>query len=233
MIEVVPNTVDSAFIYLHTRCSTGDEIGPFLDELRTELPHTYIWAGDGPIEGSEQDPLMGQAISYGTSAQRYWFVFPLHGTGVKDFNDAIEPMGAVLMSCGGYLNAFVDQLTARFQIPTTRVVLCGHQHGSCVALAAAMMRRTDPFALTVLFDPWPLETLYLAHEQRLPDTKVVCIDNLWVREREKQRGAQEPLYNVFRRYGIHADEVTLPLGSGKPDASMFREAVHQMKMILG
>jgi hypothetical protein len=112
------------------------------------------------------------------------------------------------------------------------VVLCGHQHGSCVVLAAAMMRRKDPFALTVLFDPWPLETLYLQHEQKLPRTKVVCIDNLWVRERERQRGANEELYKVFRRYGMNAEGATPTQGSGKPDAYMFREAIRQINTAL-
>jgi hypothetical protein len=49
MIEIVPNAVDSVLLYFHTRQSTGDEIAPFLDELRAELPNTYIWAGDGNI----------------------------------------------------------------------------------------------------------------------------------------------------------------------------------------
>ena len=30
MIEIIPNAVDAAFIYFHTRQSTGDEIAPFL-----------------------------------------------------------------------------------------------------------------------------------------------------------------------------------------------------------
>jgi hypothetical protein len=121
----------------------------------------------------------------------------------------------------------------RFQITASRVVLCGHQHGACVALATAMMRRADPFALTMLFDPWPLETLYLQHEQPLPATKVVCIDNLWVRERERQRGADTPLYQVFRQYGIDAEGITLANGQGKPDEHMFREVAQKMKSVLG
>jgi hypothetical protein len=32
------------------------------------------------------------------------------------------------------------------------------------------------------------------------------------------------LYKVFQRYGINAEGVTLPEGSAKPDALMFREA---------
>jgi hypothetical protein len=95
-----------------------------------------------------------------------------------------------------------------------------------------MMRRATPFALTVLFDPWPLETLYLKHEQELPATKVVCIDNLWVREREKQRGAETELYKVFQRHGINAEGITLPQGQGKPDEYMFREAIRQIKVVL-
>jgi hypothetical protein len=94
------------------------------------------------------------------------------------------------------------------------------------------MRRANPFALTVLFDPWPLETLYLRHEHNLPATKVVCIDNLWVRAREQQRGAETALYKVFQQYGIRAEGITLTEGQGKPDAYMFREAIRQSKIIL-
>jgi len=233
MIEIIPDVVDTAFLYFHTRCSSGDEIAPFVDEIRKGLPNTYIWAGDGCIEGESQDPIMGQAVSYATSSRRFWFVFPMRGSGKEDFATATEAVGAILTTSGGYINAWVDQVIARFHITASRVVLCGHQHGSCVALAAAMMRRENPFALTVLFDPWPLETLYLQREQKLPQTKVVCVDNLWVREREKQRGADTELYQLFRQYGMNAEGVTLPEGGGIPDAFMFREAVRQIKMVMG
>ncbi|HPH98517.1 MAG TPA: hypothetical protein PKW33_21050 [Anaerolineaceae bacterium] len=232
MIEIVPNNVDSAFLYFHTRSSSGDEIAPFLDAIQQGLPNTYIWAGDGPIEGKYDDPIMGNTVSYGTTQQRYWFVFPMQTSGVKDFAAAVEAMGSVLVTCGGYANLVADQAAARFHIPTSRVVLCGHQHGACVALAAAMMRRTNPYTLVTLFDPWPLETLYLQHEKNLPQTQVICIDNRWVRERELQRGNKLELYKVFRGYGINADGIILPEGQGKPDAHMFREAVRQMKRVL-
>ena len=156
MIEITPDRVDSAFLYFHTRCSTGDEIAPFVDHLREELPDTYLWAGDGPIEGRYDDPIMGKSVSYGTSPQRFWFVFPMHSSTPEAFAAAAEAMGAVLATCGGYANTIADQVMARFQIAASRVVLCGHQHGACVALAAAMLRRAQPYALTVLFDPWPL-----------------------------------------------------------------------------
>lgn len=233
MVEIIPQVIDTAFFYFHTRCSTGDEIAPFVDDIQKALPTTYIWAGDGCIDGQADDPVMGKTVRYGTSSQRYWFVFPMHSSTPEGFAAATEAMGAVLATSGGYVNDFVEQVLARFQLPASRVVLCGHQHGACVALAATMLRRVQPFALAVLFDPWPLETLYLQHEQELPATKVVCIDNQWVRERERQRGATTELYQVFRGYGIRAEGITLSEGQGKPDGPMFREAIRQIKLALG
>ncbi len=198
MIEIIPGGVDSAFFYFHTRCSNGDELAPLVEEIRRELPRTYLWAGDGCIEGQMDDPLIGRAVSYGTTSQRYWFVFPMQESTPEAFAAATEAMGAVLATSGGYANALVDQVMARYQIPASRVVLCGHQHGACVALAAAMMRRQTPFSLTVLFDPWPLETLYLQRERDLPQTRVVCVDNRWVRERERQRGLSGRCIRCFK-----------------------------------
>ena len=232
MVEIVPNMVDSAFLYFHTRSSTGDEIAPFVDEIRAGLPTTYIWAGDGGIDGRMDDPVMGGTVSYASGSERYWFVFPMQATTPEMFAAKSEAMGAVLMTCGGYVNTFVDQVKAHFHLSASRVILCGHQHGSCVALAAAMMRREDPFLLTVVFDPWPLETLYYQYEDRFPQGKVVCIDNQWVRERERQRGTEKPVYQVFQSYGINAEGVTLNDGEGKPDVIMFREAIRQVRMAL-
>ncbi len=233
MIEIIPNSVDSAFLYFHTRCSSGDEITPFVDEIRAGLPNAYIWAGDGPVEGKMDDPVMGKAVSYGSSSQRFWFVFPMQESTGEAFTAATEAMGAVLVTSGGYVNRIADQVMARFHIPAARVVLSGHQHGACVALAAAMMRRADPFSLAVVFDPWPLETLYFQHEHALPQTKVICIDNQWVKERDRQRGIDSAMHQVFQRYGMNAEGVTLAEGEGKPDVHMFREAVRQIKVALG
>ncbi len=233
MIEIIPEKIDSAFLYFHTRRSCGDEMAAFLPDLRRELPSTYLWAGDGPIEGKTDDPIMRGAVNHGTSSERYWFVFPMQTSTAEAFQAASEAMGAVLATAGGYANALADQIMARFQLPAERVVLCGHQHGACVALAAAMMRRDDPFKLTILFDPWLLETLYLKNEEDLPQTKVLCIDNLWVRERERQRGAEKPLFQAFQQYGMNAEGITLTEGEGKPDGFMFREAVQQIKAALG
>jgi hypothetical protein len=59
MIEIIPNVVESAFTYFHKRHSSGDEITPFVDMISNGMPDTYIWAGNGPIEGQDkQDEYM-------------------------------------------------------------------------------------------------------------------------------------------------------------------------------
>jgi hypothetical protein len=133
MIESIPGTVDSAFLYFHTGRSTGDELAPLLPELRQALPNTYLWAGDGPVEGRSDDPIIGRATSYGTSRERFWFVFPMQSSTKAAFEYAAQAMGAVLLTCGGYVNRLVDRVMERFHLPASRVVLCGHQHGACAA----------------------------------------------------------------------------------------------------
>ena len=65
MIEIIPDIVDTAFFYFHTRRSSGDEIAPFVEEFRQELPHTFIWAGDGCIEGRLDGPLPSPGLARG------------------------------------------------------------------------------------------------------------------------------------------------------------------------
>jgi len=233
MIEIVPHNVHSALMYFHSAHENGSQIAPFLPLLQKELPDTYIWAGDGCIDGN-RDPVMGKAVSYGFSDQRYWFVFPMQDSWENDFAAAVEPMGAVLTTCGGYVNALADQVMARFNISASRVVLCGLQHGACVALAAAMMRRADPFKLAVLFDPWPWEAYYFQSEHDLPATRVVCIDNPGIRERERLKGVELPVYRLLKGYGILAEGITVETGDSAPDAFMIREAIQQiLKTLLG
>lgn len=93
MIDNIPNTADSALLYFHTRWSSGDEISPFVDEMRAGLPNTYLWAGDGNIDGSTDDPVRGKAVSYGSSSQRYWLVFPIQESTTEAFVAATEAMG--------------------------------------------------------------------------------------------------------------------------------------------
>jgi len=84
----------SDFLYFHTRCSSGDEIALFVEEMRKELPNMYIWARDGCIEGQSDDPLMGNAVSYGMSLQRNWFVFPMQSSTTEGFVAATEAITA-------------------------------------------------------------------------------------------------------------------------------------------
>jgi hypothetical protein len=100
MIEIIPEVVNSAFLYFHTRCSSGDEIAPFVDEIREALPNTYIWAGDGCIEGQTDDPIMGKAVSSGVSAQRYWFIFPMQSSTVEGFVKATEAIQQIKLAFG-------------------------------------------------------------------------------------------------------------------------------------
>jgi len=109
MIEIIPDVVDTAFLYFHTRNSSGDEIAPFVNEIRKELPKTYIWAGDGCIEGKYDDPVMGKEVNYGGNSQHFWFVFPMQSSTKESFIAATEAVGAVLATCGGYVNALVER----------------------------------------------------------------------------------------------------------------------------
>ncbi len=181
MIEHIPEQVNAAFLYFHSAGTSSDEFAPFLPHLVEQLPNTYIWAGDGVIGRS---PLMHQGSHYANDTKRYWFTFPMQdASSPESFAANTEAMGAVLTCAGCYVNALTDQVMARFQLPAERVVLSGFQHGSCVALAAAMVRRDDPYTLAIIFEPYILEGYYLKDEQSLPATTVVCIDNQHIRQR--------------------------------------------------
>jgi hypothetical protein len=85
----------------------------------------------------------------------------------------------------------------------------------------------------LVFDPWPLETLYFQQEHKLPQTKVVCIDNRWVRERERQRGADIAVYQMFQGYGMNAEGITLTQGEGKPEETVFVKRFSQQSWLWG
>jgi predicted esterase len=228
MIEHVPEKVENALIYFHTAGCNGDEIVPFIKELKRELPTTYIWSADGYIGGSSQ---MGKDLVYGGNDGRYWFTFPMQDSAsAESYRANIEAMGAVLACCGAYINAFIDGIIRRFDLSAKAVVLCGHQHGSCAALAAAMVRKRDPYQTVILFDPYPLETYYLKEERDLPLTKVVCVDTVGLRERNK-KWLDEEVDRLFQCYGMNTETVTLTEGGGTVDAAMFREAIKYVKEV--
>ena len=149
MIEQISEQVNNAFLYFHSAGKSSDEIKPFIPELLESLPNTYIWAGDGVISGS---PLMRQGLHYGNDTKRYWFTFPMQdASSPESFASNIEAMGATLTCGGAYVNALVDQIMTRFQIMAKNVILCGFQHGSCIALAASMIRINLPSYSSLIF----------------------------------------------------------------------------------
>lgn len=228
MIEHVPQQVETAFLYFHSAGVTSDELKPFLPQLIESLPNTYIWAGDGVIGGA---PLMRQGLHYAHDPKRYWFTFPMQdASSPESFASHVEAMGAALSCAGAYVNALVDQIMARFQFPASKVVLAGFQHGSCVALAASMMRKNDPHAACILFEPYILESYYLKTEAPLPGTIVVCIDNQHIRQRT-WNWIHIETDKVFQSYGMNVQAITVEAGGDHLDAAMMEEAIQIMKQL--
>jgi hypothetical protein len=228
MIEYVPQQVDNALLYFHSAGVTSEEIRPFLTQLVDGLPNTYLWAGDGVISGT---PLMRQGLHYGNDSRRYWFSFPMQdASSPASFAANIEAMGAALACAGAYVNQTADMVMARFGIPARRVALCGFQHGSCVALAAAMQRTADPYAVALLFEPYVLESYYLQYEQAKPETTVVCIDNQHIRQRTL-KWINVETDRVFASYGIHVRGITVDGGGDPLDSVMVAEAVKIIRAI--
>jgi hypothetical protein len=234
MIEHIPEQIDAALLYFHSAGTTSNEIAPFLPLLIEHLPNTYIWAGDGVIGGS---PLMGQGTHYvqddkTQDAKRYWFTFPMQdASSPESFAANSEAMGAVLTCAAAYVNAMVDSIMARFQLPASRIVLSGFQHGSCVALAAAMARIYDPYALTVLIEPYILEGYYLEDVHLLPATTVACIDNEHIRSRTLN-WLQADTVEAFRAYGMNVRHFTVDEGNDALDAQLISEAARIMRRCL-
>jgi hypothetical protein len=228
MIEHAPQHVSQAFLYFHSAGKSSAEFNPFLPQMIEALPNTYIWAGDGVISGS---PLMRQGLHYGGEARRYWFTFPMQdASSPESFATHVEAVGATLSCCGAYINAMADNVINRFHLSARQVVLCGFQHGSCAALAAAMMRIHDPYATTVLFEPYILESYYLKYESSIPRTTVVCIDNQYIRQRT-QRWLHTETDKEFEAYGMTTQAITVEGGGDHLDAAMMAEAIKAMKQL--
>lgn len=222
MIEHVPEKVLSAFIYLHSAGVDSNELSPFFPKLTQDLPNTYIWAGDGVLSGS---PLMNSGAYYGDCDKRYWFMFPMQDIATqKSFQQHSEAMGASLLSSAAFLNSFIDRIIERFNLPTNKIVLSGFQHGSCLALAASMMRKTNPYSFTILFEPYILEGYYLEKDSIQAETNVVCIENHYMRNRVKKLIDIET-DKEFKKFGINVTSIVLDGEEEKIDATMINEAV--------
>ena len=142
----------------------------------------------------------------------------------KSFQQHSEAMGASLLSSGAFLNRFVDQIKEKFGLPTNRIVLSGFQHGSCLALTASMMRKTDPFSTTILFEPYILEGYYLEKEPVQAETTVVCIENQYMRNRVKNWINTET-NKEFKKFGMNVISIVLDREEEKLDIIMIKEAV--------
>lgn len=228
MIEHIPRQVNSALLYFHSAGTSSEEIIHFLPHLAESLPHTYIWAGDGVISKS---PLMRQGLFYGEDAKHYWFTFPMQdASSPESFANNVEAMGATLSCAGAYVNALADQIMERFHIPAKQVILSGFQHGSCVALAASMLRLYDPYAFTILFEPYILESYYLKDELSLPKTTVYCIDNQHIRTRT-QNWMQVETDKQFASYGIAVQNITVAEGDDHLNEAMVNETIKIVKSL--
>ncbi len=222
MIEHVPQQVENALLYFHSAGVTSAEFEPFLPRLTEALPNTYFWAGDGVISGA---PLMRQGMQYGGDPKHYWFSFPMQdASSPESFAANTEAMGATVACAGAYVNALADQVMARFSLPAKRIVLAGFQHGSSVALAAAMLRRSDPYAVTILFEPYLLEAYYLRDEAAKPPTTVVCIDNQHIRDRTRRWIGIETDHE-FAGFGINTRAITVAGGSDSLDAALVDQVI--------
>ncbi len=226
MLEHVPQQVTSAFLFFHSAGQSSAQFQAFLPQWSAALPTTYLWAGDGPISGS---PLMRQNLNYGGEANRYWFTFPMQDAcSPESFAAHTEAMGATLSCAGAYVNALADQVIARFGLSVGQIVLCGFQHGGCVALTAAMMRRHDPYKIAVVFEPYILESYYLKDEHALAPTTVVCIDNQHIRSRTLNWIHVET-DKAFQAYGIATRGITVPEGGDDLDSAMMQAAIEVMR----
>ncbi|KAB8141364.1 hypothetical protein F8S13_19910 [Chloroflexia bacterium SDU3-3] len=141
-------------------------------------------ADDGLICGS---PMPGDGSYYGHAEKRYWFMFPMaDAVSTASFIEHKAQVGASIRSAAGYVNRLIDQIKRRFDIPTTRIFLCGFQHGSCLALSVAMMRNDDPLGSIFLVEPYYLESLHAADEKIEGRTTVICVENAFMRARTHQ-----------------------------------------------
>lgn len=225
MYQYEPKTkVKQAFFYFHTAKRDGSEINPFVEKLIQRLPDTYIWAGDGFISGSA---LMGSNLAFNGEGERFWFNFPAQEDdkyATDFFQRNVTAMGAVLTCCGVYINAFIDEKLKQLGLCAKDAVLCGYRHGSCAALAAAMVRKNDPFPLSILLNPFPLEMYYLRIENNLPSTKVLCVDTEFTRTEQMRISGDEATDQLFRQYGINA-ELVLSNDTQDPLGDLFGTAI--------
>ncbi len=225
MIEIIPTKMDSALILLHSADHNANQFLPFIEFLQEKLPNTYIVAEDGPIAGS---PVVQDGMFYGNADKRYWFMFPMKDACSKEsFIHNKVAQGASLMSAASYLNNYIDSLSKKISVPHENIVLCGFQHGSCVALSAAMMKRNKTFKKVILIQPYLLEALYLEDEHITDTTKVICIENEYMRKKTYD-WIQIYTDEEMRKLKLNIESVITKNGSEEITKEILQEVVKQV-----
>lgn len=225
MIEVVPPKIKNAILYFHSAGTNSNEFKPFLKFLTKKMPNTYFWIGDGNISGS---PIMFKDTYYGSDSKKYWFMFPMQDASSKEsFQENKEAMGASLISAGSFVNKFIDQIKEKYSLSADKITLCGFQHGSSLALSAAMMRKIDPLKSIILFEPYLLEAFYLNSKNIVTDTKVICIENEYIRNRTY---AFIGIYtdHEFSKIGMDVKQITIEEGNDKLCLEMVEKAFNEL-----
>ena len=207
MIEWIPQPVKKALLYFHSAGTNSTELLPFVDHLKSNLPDTYLWAGDGVISGS---PIINDGTFYGEAENRYWFMFPMKdASSSESFHANKKQVGASLLSASGYVNLCIDQIRSRFDLNSSQLLVSGYRHGGCIALSAAMMRKDDPIRGAILIDPFILEALYLSNEHVQKNTAVYCVENSFMRKRTYDL-VQIYTEQEFKEMGITVNNITVP-----------------------
>jgi predicted esterase len=207
MIEWIPQHVKKALLYFHSAGTNSTELLPFIDHLKSTLPDTYLWAGDGVISGS---PIINEGTFYGEAEKRYWFMFPMKDASSSDsFHANQKQVGASLLSASGYVNLYIDQIRNQYNLKSSQIFVSGYQHGACVALSTVMMRKDDPIGGAILIEPYILEALYLSNEHVQKNTPVYCVENSFMRKRTYDF---LNLYtdHEFRQMGITVNNIIIP-----------------------
>lgn len=228
MIEIIPEKIDSAFLYFHSAGTNSKEFKPFIRELESKMPNTYIWIGDGNISGS---PLMFKNSFYGESDYKYWFMFPMQDASSQEsFFENKEAMGASLTSASSFVNNLVDQIKRKYHLSTEKIVLSGFQHGSSLVLASAMMRKNDPFKYVILFEPYLLEAYYLDNENIIENTTVICVENNYIRNRTYHWiGIYTDV--EFAKMGLKVKKVVIEEGDEKLNQEMVNKALFELESL--
>lgn len=114
-------------------------------------------------------------------------MFPMKDASTSEsFYFHSQAMGASHISAAAHFNMFLDSLCHRFKLTPHNITLAGCQHGSCLALSAAMVRKRNPVKRVLLLEPYILEACYLKKELPHSQSTIYCIENRTIRYKSQQ-----------------------------------------------